>query len=676
MGKLDRFAGFCWATLAFNVLVVLWGAFVRATGSGAGCGSHWPRCNGVVVPRVEETATLIEFAHRLSSGVALLLVVVMWVWARRARPRGHPARGGALASLALILVEAALGAGLVLFGLVADNASPARAAAMSAHLVNTFLLLGALTLTAWWASGGAPLRLHRRDPVAGLLLGGAAGVLLVGVSGAIAALGDTLFPATSFAEGVRQELEPGAHLLLRLRVLHPLIAVGVGVYLCVAAGTIASLRPSPTTRRLARTLVVLFVVQVAGGIANVLLLAPVWMQLVHLLLADAVWLCLVLLGAAALAKPVQSAAMHPFLHHERALRIPRALLRLPLFYKILLANAAIVLLGTIFGSTVTASYVRDEPGRSTLELVGVLAVVGVVVSVAVNAVILRLALIPLQLLERTAAAVQAGDTGARAPLSPLADRELERLTRTLNGMLDAMEAYRGRLREVAVRALNAAEEERKRVARELHDETAQTLAALLIRIRVARGRGAGREMEPLLEGMREEIGRALEGVRRFAQGLRPPALDELGLVPAVELHARTLSEAVEVEIAVSAEPLDGVLAREGELALYRIVQEALSNVVRHSGAARVRVGLGAVDGAVRATIEDDGRGFRVAETMTGEGSGLGLFGMRERAAYLGGRVEFDSVPGGGTTVRVEIPVQERALAPEPRPPGGAAGRPR
>lgn len=303
MRPIGRFARYGWAVLAVNLGVVAWGAFVRATGSGAGCGSHWPDCNGRVVPRIEEAATLIEFTHRLTSGFALLLVVGMLVWARRAYPSGHRVRQGATASMVLMLVEAGLGAGLVLGELVADNPSLLRAVSMAAHLANTFLLLGALTLTAWWASGGRPLRLRGQRVVAPLLLAGIVGMLLLGVSGAVAALGDTLFPARSLAHGLRQDLSPTAHLLLRLRVFHPVIAVAVGAYLVVAGSVVAELRPGRTTRRLARALAVLFAVQLGAGVVNLLLLAPIPMQLLHLLLADAVWIALVLFAASALAAP-------------------------------------------------------------------------------------------------------------------------------------------------------------------------------------------------------------------------------------------------------------------------------------------------------------------------------------------------------------------------------------
>ncbi|HEX8360553.1 MAG TPA: sensor histidine kinase [Longimicrobium sp.] len=339
-------------------------------------------------------------------------------------------------------------------------------------------------------------------------------------------------------------------------------------------------------------------------------------------------------------------------------RILRALLRVPLFYKILIANAALVLFGALLGSTLTASYVRAMPRGSIVDLASAFAVAGVGATVLVNAVILRLALQPLELLERSAARVQAGDLDARAPLSPMADRELEQLTRTFNGSLDVAAAYRERLREVAARALYAAEEERKRIARELHDETAQLLAVLLIRIRVVRNASDPEALEVLLDEMRREIGAALEGVRRFARGLRPPALDELGLIPAIESHIRSVAEVAGFPVRLDAEGVDCALSPEAELAVYRIVQEALSNVVRHAGAASALVRIEREPEQLVVCVEDDGRGFDVARVRNA--GGLGLFGMSERAAYLGGRVDIRSTPGGGTRVRAEIPLSAAA----------------
>jgi len=329
----------------------------------------------------------------------------------------------------------------------------------------------------------------------------------------------------------------------------------------------------------------------------------------------------------------------------------------PLFYKILLANSGIVVLGAVFGTLATIQFLRAEPGHSPFEVAIPLAAVGVGVSLLVNAVILRVALRPLYQLEDTAARVQAGDLEARAPRSPIADRELDRLTRTFNAMLDRVAAYRQRTRDVAARALNAEEEERKRIARELHDETAQTLAALLIRLRVARG-GDDAARATLLEDMRTEISGALEGIRRFARGLRPPALDELGLVPAIDAHVRQLSETVGLPVRLESVPLDDVLWPQAELALYRIVQEALSNAVRHAHATRATVRITRDGHEVAVLVEDDGRGFDADATMSGDRSGLGLFGMQERAEYIGGSVTIDSSPGHGTRVRAVIPIAE------------------
>ncbi|HEX7089275.1 MAG TPA: sensor histidine kinase [Longimicrobiales bacterium] len=339
-------------------------------------------------------------------------------------------------------------------------------------------------------------------------------------------------------------------------------------------------------------------------------------------------------------------------------RFLRPLLRVPLFTKILVANSVIVIAAVAAGTALTAELVRARPSASTLELVGLTALAGVFVSVVVNALILRLALSPLGVLERTAGAVRAGALHERAPVSPLADRGLERLTRTFNAMLDGLEGYRFRLREVAARALRAEEEERKRIARELHDETAQSLSAMLIRLSMLRRVQDPGAREAGMEELRQQLVSTLDGVRRYARGLRPPALDDLGLVPAIEQFARTLAEATGLRVQIDAGRLDGPLTSEVELVVYRIVQEALSNVVRHAGATTVRVMLECRDANLVALVEDDGRGFVVQEVLRGDGEGLGLFGMRERASYVGGHVDIESEPGAGTRVRAVIPLAE------------------
>jgi cytochrome c oxidase assembly protein subunit 15 len=290
---MTGFRRFAWAVLAYNVLVIAWGGFVRATGSGAGCGRHWPTCDGVVLPRDPSAEMAIEFLHRATSGLALVAVLALAAWAFRAFPRGHRVRRGAVASFAFVLVEALVGAGIVLYGWVAHDTSMARAWAMPIHLTNTFLLLAALALTAAWSAPGAAAAPRAHLP--GSVRLAALAVVLAGATGAIAALGDTLFPATSLAEGLRQELAGGAHLLLQLRVLHPL-AAALAAVACVLAARAARTTRDAGVRRAAVALVALVGIQLAAGIVNLLLLAPVWMQIVHLVLADLLWIALVLVG--------------------------------------------------------------------------------------------------------------------------------------------------------------------------------------------------------------------------------------------------------------------------------------------------------------------------------------------------------------------------------------------
>lgn len=303
---LAAYAGF---VAAFNLLVIVWGAYVRASASGDGCGRHWPLCNGDVIPASPLLKTLVEFAHRATSGAALLLVVGLVFAAFRVCPKGNRVRRGAVAALVFICFEALIGAALVKFGLVVTDASAARAFVMSLHLVNTFMLLGSLALTAWWAGGGGAVRLGGQGSVGTLFVVALAGALVVAVSGALTALGDTLFPARTLVEGLRQDLSPAAHFLTRLRVLHPAIAVVAGCYcVMVASYTANFLRPARAVKKFTAVLAALFVMQVGLGIANVTLLAPVWLQLAHLLVADLFWVALVLTAAVALSDEAARAA--------------------------------------------------------------------------------------------------------------------------------------------------------------------------------------------------------------------------------------------------------------------------------------------------------------------------------------------------------------------------------
>jgi len=284
-----RFSRVAWGVLAYNMLVVLWGAFVRATGSGAGCGNRWPLCNGAMVPRAPRIETVIEFTHRATSGLALVGVAALCLWAYRLFPRGHRARTCAALSVVFLIAEALLGAGLVLLQYVEHNASAGRAAYLSAHLVNTQILLAMLTLTAWF--GCDPV--SRPWPRAPKLLVAALPVaIVVAVSGAIAALGDTLYPAASVAAGMRQEFSQTASALLRLRAVHPVLAA-VGAVILLAAAMTAMRSTRAMAVRMGGLFAALVFLQLAAGAVNIVLLAPVWMQILHLLLADLLWVALV-----------------------------------------------------------------------------------------------------------------------------------------------------------------------------------------------------------------------------------------------------------------------------------------------------------------------------------------------------------------------------------------------
>ena len=309
-----RFGQFAWALLIYDLATILWGATVRATGSGDGCGSNWPACGndgGALFPHGGKVATLIEHTHRFTSELIGLLVVVLVVWGFRAFPQSHPVRRNALLTLFFVTTEALLGAYLVKHGLVAHNQSPERAVWMSLHLVNTLLLTGAITLTAWQSLNPQPIR-WRGSGMAGIALAvGLVLTLILCVSGAISALGGTLFPVTSLAEGLRLDLSPTSHALIRLRFWHPFIALSVFVYALTLTGIVARARPQAHTAPFQHLLAILFASELVLGLTNLLLHAPLLMQLVHLLFADLVWIGMVLLTASALAEPQTAAATLP-----------------------------------------------------------------------------------------------------------------------------------------------------------------------------------------------------------------------------------------------------------------------------------------------------------------------------------------------------------------------------
>lgn len=286
---------FAWAVVAYNVLVILWGALVRATGSGAGCGNHWPLCNGQVIPLSPGIHTVIEFTHRMMTGGSIFAVLVLLAWTFRGTVKGQAARLFAVASSVLLVNEAFLGALLVKLGYVTGNQSMGRVVLLSIHLGNTLLLLAALTLTARMLATK-----QRLDELAASgakkvwVFLGVAATLVVGVSGSLAALGDTLFPASSLRAAFAQDVAAGSPWLLRLRGVHPVSAVVAGIFVLWLVGQARRAGAG----QLAGWVLGLLGFQFALGLADVLLLAPVWMQILHLLGADLYWVALVALAAA------------------------------------------------------------------------------------------------------------------------------------------------------------------------------------------------------------------------------------------------------------------------------------------------------------------------------------------------------------------------------------------
>ncbi|MGH9585191.1 MAG: COX15/CtaA family protein [Bryobacteraceae bacterium] len=301
-----RFALFAWAVVAFNIPVILWGAFVRISFSGDGCGDHWPFCNGQVIPTHMAAPMAIEFTHRAMTGLDTLAVLAMCGWAFALFPRKHAVRRYSVLSVLFLFIEALLGAGLVLLQLVDNNHSSWRAVYLSAHLTNTMLLLAILTTTAWAASNGIERIEWRRAPR--LLPGALLVVIAISITGTIAALGDTLFPSATLASGMARDFSSTASLLLRLRMIHPAIAVLGAAYLMYVAGWILQRNDSGRLRASAARVLFLTLLQVIAGMVNIALLAPLWMQLLHLFVADVLWISVVVLtldaAAAHVTEPV------------------------------------------------------------------------------------------------------------------------------------------------------------------------------------------------------------------------------------------------------------------------------------------------------------------------------------------------------------------------------------
>lgn len=303
-----RFRTYAWLFLAYLIGVILFGAWVRITHSGAGCGDHWPTCHGEIIPFAPSTETMIEYTHRLTSGLCGIFGIILIGWAYKVYGAGRIV-WASVVTLLFIIFEGAIGAGLVLAELVADDDSVARAVVISLHLVNTLMLTGSAALTAWWAGRAEPpSRTAWSDEERAwasrarvLVTTGVILVIATNMSGAVTALGDTLFPVDpTLGEGllarVRDDLSSVNHFLVRLRIAHPIIAVVTSASLIWIAAHLRMESGRALVAKLALVLIGCVILQVVVGVINVALYAPGWLQLTHLGVAQCLWIALVLLG--------------------------------------------------------------------------------------------------------------------------------------------------------------------------------------------------------------------------------------------------------------------------------------------------------------------------------------------------------------------------------------------
>jgi len=306
--KLSKFAKYAWFVVGYNLLVILWGVFLRASLSGDGCGEHWLTCGGEVVPSAPQLKTQIEFFHRITSSLAGIVVIGLLVsaivkWAKEKSARNGLLVRMSIASLIFIIIEGIVGGLLVLTGNTAANWTPTRPFWMAAHLINTFTLIAVLALTAWFASGGKSFSFFKAPrKVLLLIILGILGIFIVGMSGSIAALSSMLFPSSTLSEGIAKDFSATSHYILRLRVFHPILSVATGFYLVFLASWMKSkAKENKNVVRWSNILSGLVLIQFASGAITLLTLAPIVMQLVHLFLADAVWIAFVISAASFLA---------------------------------------------------------------------------------------------------------------------------------------------------------------------------------------------------------------------------------------------------------------------------------------------------------------------------------------------------------------------------------------
>ncbi|HEX9412125.1 MAG TPA: sensor histidine kinase [Ktedonobacterales bacterium] len=360
---------------------------------------------------------------------------------------------------------------------------------------------------------------------------------------------------------------------------------------------------------------------------------------------------------------------HPLF--ARGKHFTQRLLSLSVFYKVLIANSTIVVLGALAGTAITLRVATRWPGaRVTVPLVVSFSIVGLLLSAGINVLVLRAALSPLTRLQLVVQRVRAGDLSARAHTSPLADADIAQLAETLNQILDDVQRYESQVHALSGDLIRAQEDERQRISRELHDDTGQVLTLLLIRLKLLEGVPGAEALGPQIAELRALVAGAIEQIRRLALNLRPPTLDQLGLASALRSLTLTFSDSTHLPVRLSL-PEDAIqLPPTSAIAVYRVVQEALTNIARHAGASAIQVDVAIAGNVLIVDVHDDGQGFvpdAILRHRTSTGQGVGLFGMEERARLVGGQLTISSAPGKGTTVQITLPLEGTPVPPPPAP---------
>jgi two-component system sensor histidine kinase UhpB len=328
--------------------------------------------------------------------------------------------------------------------------------------------------------------------------------------------------------------------------------------------------------------------------------------------------------------------------------------RISLFQRIVIGNAVIIVFGAVIGTLVTRHLAQQA---TDWWLIMLFATGGILVSLMINSWIVGAALNPLRDLGRLVKRLQSGKS-AISLKNP--DPYTSRMANTMRSLFLELEERNRELQALSERAINAQEEERRAIAQSLHDDTGQALSMLVIQLDRIDERIPARQkdLKKQVADARALAANALTELRRTLSGLRPAILDDLGLVPAIRWFARANLEQVGIQVEIIEPGISLELSPALSTTLFRIVQEAVSNIVRHAGAGSVTIVLQLSDGLVHLRIQDDGRGFdpQDASRDAVELQRLGLLGIRERAELLGGQVQIESAPEKGTSLQVSIPL--------------------